>query len=201
MVGLQMLHVALIASLAVTTMAVAAERVMYKGNELPPYEVSARDGALEIRDYGPHLLAEVTVEGERRGAINRGFRVLANYIFGGNETGEKIAMTVPVTQTAAAADTKRWVVRFMMPSSYTQDTLPTAESPFIRFVEEGAVRQAVLGFSGRATTQVLEAKSAELLTRVEAQGLTPVGEPRYYFYDDPMTLPWNRRNEVAIVLR
>jgi hypothetical protein len=70
---------------------------------------------VEVRQYAPHIAAEVTVSGERDAAINAGFRVLAGYIFGGNEVrakvamrtpvkqvpSEKIAMTTPVTQTGS----------------------------------------------------------------------------------------------------
>ncbi|RYI11678.1 MAG: heme-binding protein, partial [Acetobacteraceae bacterium] len=77
----------------------AGAETTHKGYEMPPYSVEWQEDAREIRSYGPHLLAEVTVSGSRSGAIQKGFRVLAGYIFGGNATGEKIAMTVPVAQT------------------------------------------------------------------------------------------------------
>ena len=31
-------------------------------------------------------------------------------------------------------------------------------------------------------------------------GVKGRGEPEFLFYDTPFTLPWNRRNEVALVL-
>lgn len=108
----------IILALGVAMATGAGAEETHKGYEMPPYTVEWQDGAREIRSYGPHLLAEVKVSGSRSGAIQKGFRVLAGYIFGGNATGEKIAMTVPVAQTPEAGG-ETWVVSFMMPARYT----------------------------------------------------------------------------------
>jgi hypothetical protein len=170
----------------------------HKGYEMPPYTVERTEGSREIRAYGPHLLAEVRVSGGREGAIQAGFRVLAGYIFGGNDSGEKIAMTVPVAQTPAG-DT--WTVSFMMPARYTKDTLPIPRTDAIRFVEAAPSRQVVERFSGLPASDDLAARAEALRDWAEAQGLTIIAGPHYYFYDAPMTLPWNRRNEVAFTIR
>jgi hypothetical protein len=170
----------------------------HKGYEMPPYTVERSAGSREIRAYGPHLLAEVQVSGSRQGAIQAGFRVLAGYIFGGNAEGEKIAMTVPVAQTPDGDD---WTVSFMMPARFTKDTLPAPRNDAIRLVEAAASRQVVERFSGLPATGDLAARAEALRTWAESQGLTIMAGPHYYFYDAPMTLPWNRRNEVAFTIR
>jgi hypothetical protein len=171
----------------------------HKGYEMPPYTVEWQDGTREIRSYGPHLLAEVKVSGGRAGAIQKGFRILAGYIFGGNATGEKIAMTVPVAQTPEAGG-ETWVVSFMMPARYTTDTLPAPRSDAIRFVKAGPSRQLVERFSGLPATGGLSDRAEGLRTWAQQQGYKIVAGPHYYFYDAPMTLPWKRRNEVAFTL-
>jgi hypothetical protein len=170
----------------------------YKGYELPPYTVELTDGAFELRDYGAHLVAEVRVTGSRDGAINAGFRTLADYIFGGNATGEKVAMTVPVAQTPVADGA--WTVRFMMPASFRPETLPKPDRATIRFVTTAPERQVSLRFSGQRGDQVLTEKVATLRSWAKTRGLTITAGPHYYFYDGPMTLPWNRRNEVAFTV-
>jgi hypothetical protein len=194
-----------------TLMLTPAEAEMYKGNETPAYDVEKTDGAFEIRTYPAHVVAEVTVEGNRDAAINAGFRVLAGYIFGGNQsrakvamttpvtqaTSEKIAMTTPVTQTGS---NQRWMVQFMMPSTYTLQTLPKPDETRIRLTTTAPVRLAVLRFSGVPTTASLVSRSAELGSWAASKGLKITGAPRYMYYDAPFTLPWNRRNEVAFVL-
>lgn len=103
--------------------------------EQPEYEVTLSEGAIEVRKYGPMIAAEVEVKGERKKAMNEGFRLIAAYIFGANKPNaslemtapvqqqsvRKIAMTAPVTQQAGD---ESWKVRFIMPTRWTLETLP-----------------------------------------------------------------------------
>ncbi len=194
----------IILALGVAMATDAGAESSHKGYEMPPYTVEWQDGMREIRSYGPHLLAEVKVSGSRSGAIQKGFRVLAGYIFGGNATGEKIAMTVPVAQTpddTGAAGGETWVVSFMMPARYTTETLPAPKTDAIRFVQAGPSRQLVERFSGIPGTENLADRAEALRAWAKAQGYEIVAGPQYYFYDAPMTLPWKRRNEVAFTIR
>jgi hypothetical protein len=192
----------LVLALGVAMAGEAGAETTHKGYEMPPYTVERTEGAREIRAYGPHLLAEVQVAGSRQGAVQAGFRVLAGYIFGGNDTGEKIAMTVPVAQTPAGdSGAERWTVSFIMPARLTPDTLPAPQSEAIRFVEAAPSRQVVERFSGLPATDDLAARAGALRAWAEAEGLTITAGPHYYFYDAPMTLPWKRRNEVAFTIR
>jgi hypothetical protein len=186
---------AVLATFLGVTMAGGAMAETYKGYELPPYRVERSDGPYEVRAYGAHLVAEVRVRGSREGSISTGFRLLAGYIFGGNASGEKIAMTVPVAQSATEGDS--WIVRFMMPAAQRPETLPAPDRAEVRFVPIAPERQIALRFSGARGDAVLAAKAAALRDWAKAQGMTITAGPYYYFYDGPMTLPWKRRNEVA----
>lgn len=193
-------HLGLAALLAVAGIAAASEAQMYKGYETPPYEVIRSDGAVELRRYAPHVVAEVRVRGDRQAAAGRGFRVLAGYIFGKNEGGEKVAMTAPVTQLPADPQAETWDVQFMMPASFDMDSLPAPENEAIRFTRTAAEVQAVIRFSGFWTDAKLATQTGALRAWAEAEGVVLDGAPRFYFYDDPFTLPFNRRNEVAFVV-
>ena len=194
---------------AAAILPIGASADSYGGYDSPPYTIEQRIGDVEIRQYGPHILAEVTVAGDRSAALNRGFQVLAGYIFGGNTSRTKVAMTSPVAQseridmTSPVGQTGRdgyWTVTFMMPPEYTLDTLPTPNSPAIRLAEAGGDRQAVLIYSGRPTTSAVEAHEAELRSALDAAGIRYREPASYYFYDAPMTPPWQRRNEIAFTL-
>ncbi len=184
----------------------------YKSSETPKYTVDRVDGAIEVRDYAPRIMAEVSVTGSRSAAINAGFRELAAYIFGANEGGAKVAMTSPVVQvpgetiamTTPVTQMGRdgnWLVQFMMPSEYTLATLPRPKDDHIRLVPIAGNRQVTLRFSGLAGESVLAAKEGELRSWARGQAFTVKAGPFYYFYDPPWTLPWNRRNEVAFVVQ
>ncbi len=184
--------------------------------EMPKYRVLERVGQIELREYEPTLIAEVEVEGERSEAINRGFRILAGYIFGGNQGERKIAMTAPVTQQAAPTGQKiamtapvtqsqtgpeRWKVAFMMPSSFTLDTLPVPNDRSIQFRVLPPERRVAIIFDGFSTESNLTRHRAVLEAFVRERGLLTTGEYSMAFYNDPFTLPWNRRNEWWVGIR
>ncbi len=184
----------------------AGAEARHKGYEMPPYRVERQEGAREIRDYGRHVLAEVQVRGSREAAIGTGFSVLAGYIFGANATGERIAMTVPVAQSATGgvAETPEeavWTISFMIPARLAAEGLPAARNSAIRFVQAGPSRQVVERFAGRPESADLAARAEALRDWAEAQGLKIAAGPHYYFYDAPMTPAAQRRNEVAFTLR
>lgn len=182
----------------------------YRGYELPPYKVVEKENQMEIRQYEPQLVAEVTVEGDREKAVNQGFRILAAYIFGENESTAKVAMTTPVTQIPApekiamttpvtqeqSADA--WVVRFGMPGQYTVETLPKTKDERIRFAMTKPSRRAAIHFSGFAKDSAIAEQTALLQAFITRKKLTPAGDPVIAYYDDPFTFPWNRRNEILI---
>jgi effector-binding domain-containing protein len=175
--------------------------------EQPSYSVVESWGDIELRDYPQLIAAEVEVPGERKQAINAGFRMIADYIFGNNAPRQKIAMTAPVTQQAGEkiamtapvsqqAVGSMWKVRFIMPSRYTLDTLPTPNNPDVKLIRVPAERVAVIRYSGSADEDSISRHRKLLLERIAQQGLTVNGEPTMAFYNPPWTLPFLRRNEI-----
>lgn len=172
---------------------------MRRGYEMPPFAVEAAEGAREVRRYGARVVAEVTVRGDRRAAVNTGFRVLAGYIFGANEGGGKIAMTVPVEQ--ADQGDGLWVVRFTMPERAVAAGLPAPADGRIVLREVAAARMVVEGFSGMPDADDMAARAKALRIWAEGRGLRVVGGPVYAFYDAPWTPAGARLNEVAWEVR
>ncbi len=179
--------------------------------EQPGYSVSRSEGAIEIRQYGPLIAAEVEVGGERSVAINEGFRLIAAYIFGANKPNAKIAMTVPVEQRAkqtiamTAPVTQRsrdngWTVRFIMPKSWTMETLPIPTDERIKLVPVAAKKMLAIRFSGTADDTLIAAKTSELRKYAADHRLPVTGEPVLAFYNPPWTLPVFRRNEIMLEL-
>jgi hypothetical protein len=129
------IYVSLAAIVPVLLIAAAAAGPIMSRVEQPDYKITMTDGAIEIRSYGPMIAAEAEVKGERKAAINEGFRLIAAYIFGANTPNAKIEMTAPVQQQSSqkiamtASVTQQttgdsWTVRFIMPSNWTLETLP-----------------------------------------------------------------------------
>ena len=177
--------------------------------EQAKYDVFGTHEAIEIRDYAPMIVAEVSVSGDRKKAIGDGFRMIADYIFGNNISSQKVAMTAPVIQQpsekiAMTAPVPQqggeglWAVQFVMPSDYTMQTLPKPNNPNVILKEIAKKRFAVIRFSGLARANSLAAHTKELEAFILENNLQTVSEPTYAFFNPPWTLPFLRRNEVMI---
>ena len=182
--------------------------------EEPAYQVlvSEKTNDIEQRYYGPMLVALVELEGERTQAIRDGFRILADYIFGNNTAQQSIAMTAPVAQQAGQqiamtapvaqqATAEGWQVSFVMPSQYTVATLPKPNNLQVTIRELPAMRYAVIRFSGSNTDANIAEHTELLRNYMLIEGLEPLSQPKYAFYNPPWTLPFLRRNEILVVIR
>jgi hypothetical protein len=182
------------------------------GTEEPSFTVDRHVGGVEIRNYGPRVAAQTTIEADEEAARNEGFRRLARYIFGGNTAKTKIAMTAPVAQkqsekiamTAPVATARgaagEWVIRFFMPSEHSLESLPVPNDERVQLVGVPAETVAVLRYSGTATLDAIASHTDQLLKTLRDNGFTTDGEPFSWFYDPPWTIPFRRRNEVAVKL-
>ena len=177
--------------------------------ETPEYEVVRESGDIEIRNYVPTIVAQATVEGDRAEAIERGFGVIAAYIFGSNVTSDEVAMTAPVTQQSSESiamtapvsqqsEGAAWNVRFVMPAEYSMETLPKPIDPEVELIAVPAKRFAVIRFSGLGGQNSLDRHTAQLRDYIEEEGLISLNTPEYAFYNPPWTLPFMRRNEIMI---
>lgn len=181
--------------------------------EEPAYESVRRDGAIEVRDYAGMIVAEVTVEGSREAAPNRGFRPLANYIFGGNAPREEIAMTAPVTATqgqeiamtapvtSSSEGDDQWTVAFIMPSEWTMATLPEPNDPRVSLREIEPRRMVAIEFRGGRSADNLSGHLAELESWLADNGYEAAGDPEYAFYSPPWVPTPLRRNEIMLEVR
>jgi effector-binding domain-containing protein len=166
--------------------------------EQAKYTVSEAQGDMEIRRYAPMIVAETEVSGAREEAINQGFRRIADYIFGNNAPAQKVAMTAPVTQQGTG---NAWKVRFVMPSSYTMESLPKPNRSEVKLHEMPARSYAVIRFSGLAGEKSLKEHTTRLQAFIRDKKMVEAAAPTYAFYNPPWTLPFLRRNEVMIDLK
>lgn len=205
------LYWALAGVVCVVAVAAVAAGPILSRVEQPAYQVTASSGSIEVRAYGPTIAAEAEVKGERKAAISEGFRLIAAYIFGSNDPKAKIEMTAPVQQqrqqkiamtapVTQQADGDSWTVRFIMPKSWTMETLPAPSDARVKLVPVPAKRMVAIRFSGTANDNLIEAKTAELRRYATEQKLLTIGDPVLAFYNPPWTLPFLRRNEIMLEL-
>ncbi len=170
--------------------------------------------AIEIRKYASKLIAQTTVTGNRKESVSKGFRILADFIFGNNTAQGDIAMTSPVEQKATSQDIamtspveqtstgdNEWVVTFTMPSEYTMETLPQPNNDAIKIVKTEPYKQVVLQFSGTSRKTNIDEHIAELDAYIAKRNLATERGVTVAYYDPPWT-PWfMRRNEIMYRLK
>jgi len=168
----------------------------------PPYTVVKQEPPFEVRDYGALTVAETLVEGDFDIAGSQGFRRVAGYIFGKNQNtrgeSEKIAMTAPVTMEA---QNQQWRLHFVMPQGLTLGNLPRPIDASVQLRELPAQRVAAVRFSGLTTAASIERQTQLLKDWLARNHLAFDDRPQVARYNDPFTLPWNRRNEILIPLK
>jgi hypothetical protein len=188
-----------------------------------PYTAVARIGEVELRRYPPSVLAETTASSE--GAA---FRRLFQYIDGANDTvdvdampaedmpatatrsGSKIPMTAPVelstrgtslsmpTPVETVVDDGEVRMAFYLPASFDVETAPRPTNDAVDLVVVPERTLAVKSFSWRPTPKRVRRETQRLLETLEDAAVPVTGEPMFFGYDAPGTLPFLRRNEVAI---
>lgn len=183
--------------------------VAVRNIEEPKYTVVEKKNGYEIREYAPHIVAEARVEGTYREAINQGFRLIADYIFGNNTGSSQIAMTAPVGEQKSepiamtvpvgeVQDGGLRVISFVMPSKYTLATIPKPNNPKVVLREVPQRRVAALSYSWSTSVETVEKKKQELKTLLARDAVATIGEPESAFYNPPWTPPFLLRNEILL---
>lgn len=193
--------------------------------EEPKYETVLQEARFEVRQYAPVIIAETWVDGDMDAASSKGFRAIADYIFGNNKApqnpaGGKIAMTAPVTMEPQSMSSKiamtapvalqpasdvsglvgaqRWRVQFVMPSEYTMSTLPTPNNAAVTVREVPAKSVAIAKYSGFNSESRIQAETKALVAWMQGRKLAAASPAQLARYDPPWTLPMWRRNEIHI---
>ena len=184
--------------------------LVIKNLEEPSFAVLEKRNGYEIRQYAPYIIAETQVTGSYSNALNEGFRIVADYIFGNNTSktsiamtapvlenkSESIAMTVPVINTLENEQTR--TISFVLPSKYTLETLPAPNNSKVILTEVPARTVAALRFNWYATENRAAKKEALLEELITNDGLVVNGAAQVAQYNPPFSMPLIRRNEIII---
>ena len=191
--------------------------------EEPHYDVIVSHSPFEVRHYTPTLIAQTVVDGDMDTASSKGFRLIADFIFGNNlavgsdqaakiamtapvtvePQSSKIAMTAPVTVEPQSSDTSvaganQWRIHFVMPSQYTLANIPKPKNSAVTLHELPRKYMVVHRYSGFNTQARVQEKTDDALAWAKQQSLKVVGTPQLSRYDPPWTLPMFRRNEIMV---
>lgn len=180
--------------------------------ETPRYSVLKKHNEIEIRSYPAYIQAEVVVdENQYQSAIEKGFEVLAGYIFGNNVSKQKIAMTTPVqasrsekiamTSPVTITGNSSFTVAFIMPSVYSLETLPQPKDCQVHFKLLPARTMAAIRFSGFFRQDMIQKNKLRLEHWLQEQGIETEGDFIVAGYNPPWVPGFLARNEVMIQLK
>ena len=158
------------------------------------YIVLQNIGEIEFREYKPALFASY-IHNNKIIDRNSSFRVLANYIFGSNKTGEKIAMTSPVI-IRLSNDNE---MLFRMPEKYTETNVPKPNDKKLKFIQTDYIKKATIGYSGYSNSKKEKNKIEELKNILKENNIKHNNQFELLVYDPPYKF-FNRRNEIAVTL-
>lgn len=187
--------------------------------EEPHYQVIEKNDTYEIRTYDAYIVAQTEVSGTFYEMGTKAFKILFNYISGGNQTrsnikmtapviqeksqnsGQKIKMTAPVIQEVTTNTPQKAKYSFVMPKEFTLDTLPLPRDKRIQLIEIPSKTVAVLMYSGGWGEKKYKKHEAILLNSLKRSGITPIGQANFARYNSPFALWFMRRNEIMIEIK
>jgi hypothetical protein len=171
--------------------------------QTPEYKVIKKEGSFELREYSDFIIAKVEVHAKKYDeAANRGFKLLADFIFGNNTKKVTISMTAPVgEEEISAVKDHTYVISFTMPKHYSLENLPVPNNKAVTFEKIPSHKVAVIRFSGFVNERTIKKKRNELETWITEQRVNPQGNFSSARYDPPWTLWFLRRNEVMVSVR
>jgi len=161
------------------------------------YTVIKKFKEFEIRFYPSATIATINSNAKTyKDLSGPGFRKLAGYIFGGNETNAKISMTSPVQMDINDSVS---TMSFVMPSAYTKDNLPKPNDPIVRIKNTADEYVAVIKFGGYASDEDLKIYSEKLQSLLKENRITAFGNYRFLGYNPPFQFI-GRRNEIIVAI-
>jgi hypothetical protein len=169
---------------------------MATGNsETQAYKVIRTGQDFEIRFYPGVTMATITSSAKTYKELgSSGFQMLAGYIFGGNKSNQKIAMTTPVHMDIRDSAS---TMSFVMPAEYHKDNLPIPNNPDVKIVTTPDEYVAAIRFSGFASDKNIKENTEKLERALKANSITYYGHFRFLGYNPPYQL-LGRRNEIIV---
>jgi len=165
------------------------------------YDVLFVDNKYEIRNYSNYTAVSIKEVGDiypdiLLSSIEK-FNILALYIAGKNKNQVKISMTSPVIMTFQNDFVNNASMSFILP----KDTSPAPTSDEITITEVPAATRVIKRFNGLVTNRELIRQKKKLVTYIEKLNFSyDKNEFELFEYDSPFVLPWERRNEVSVLL-
>ena len=159
----------------------------------PEYILIKKNGKIEIREYSEYVIAKTSVENADLNIDGNMFRVLANYIFGGNERSQSIPMTAPVI---TKKENSSYDMIFFMLDAKNSEELPIPNSSKISIEKMKIGKTVSITFGMWATDKRVDYYKDKLDKYVVNNNLEINSPMMIAQYNSPWAVPPFRKNEL-----
>ena len=149
---------------------------------------------IEIREYKELIYASYTPKNIKD--RNNSFKNVAGYIFGDNNSKEKIAMTSPVVIKTHNKNE----MAFIMPKEYNLNILPKPTNKNISIYQEPKNIKACIKYSGYSNNKVEKQKIEELKEKLKKHNIKHDNNFEVLVYNSPYQFI-NRKNEITVNIK
>jgi len=184
-----------------------------EGLDAPTYVTLESGEGYELREYAPYAVASCDMELAEGADLvvqltagSAAFSALAAFMLGSNGREELLGVTTPVRiDVASAGASAPSTMSFVIPTKYSAASAPAPTDQCVRLEQVPRQTLAVAQFAGLATDGEVARQKEALLARLEADGVVLLEEEyadaySVFQYNPPYTLPWLRRNEIAVAV-
>ena len=159
----------------------------------PKFTLINKNGNIEIRQYDKYVVAKTSISKKKSSLDNNMFRVLAGYIFGGNNRGQSIPMTTPVITKESYSS---YDMIFFMLDSDSPDDLPRPNSSKVSLETYTMGKTISIRFGMWATEQRILKYKTILDQYIQDKDILVKSNLMVAQYNSPWTMPPLRRNEL-----
>ena len=156
--------------------------------EQKTYKIIQEIDGIEIRHY-----VESTCASYYDNEGDNPFTVLADYIFGGNQIGQKIEMTSPVAINMFGNEE----MIFLMPTSITIENHPKPNNDAVKIFKSPNRLTASITFSGYADNKACLNNKQQLIDILKQNLISHKNDFQLLVYDPPYK-KFNRTNEIIV---
>lgn len=164
--------------------------------ERPTYDIMRTEGTFEVRCYPPQKIISIEITDPKNERLKKeALSALVNYIFGRNESSQRMAMTSPVMQEGN-------ILFLILPRHYASKTapLPLDERLSVKDIPMRVV--ASILYHGNHSEQKVQEHTTELKNWIKKHPwYIMVGNAQLAQYDGPLTLPFLRKNEIHVEVK
>lgn len=163
--------------------------------ETQSYQIINTLKDFEIRHSPTATMASVTMNVKSYKELSTpGFRKLAGFIFGGNNSKINIAMTTPVHMDINDSQSS---MSFVMPADYTKENLPKPNDSSVSIKTTAEEYVAAIQFGGYANDNDIKIYASKLASALKANGIEYYGNFRFLGYNAPYQF-LGRKNEIIV---